>query len=392
MNSFTSTSSSNSGGSAISFGRPRPSIHQSFDYALAVGKQRSSCALLRSYSEELSETMTPDETRPSVSRRNSWANAKNLSATTDLDSTDSSSFDASSYLFPLCQLFEVDHRLRNLNLTTIRSLEPLTSGSNSELFRGEYQGRPVVVKMVSERESQNEIALLEFDMELELLQRCSHPNIMGFIGAGAVPRRFIVLDHLSGGTLSDRLLEGGGSRSPPNLADTLNIGIQLADALDYLHHRFHPQACIIHRDVKPENIGFSSNGSIVLFDFGLSACVRKFHSSISKYEMSGCTGSLRYMAPEVALGIAYNHKVDVYSYAMVIWQTASGKIPFNGASKSDYVRYVVHGGMRPLISPRWPTTFGDVLSRAWDQNIDIRPEFSEIQSTFQDLLDELNIP
>lgn len=319
------------------------------------------------------------------SRRNSWANERP-------DSLGCESGYAPGYLFPLHLLGEVDQQARRMDTAHLGPLVPFASGSNSELFKGELFNRPIVVKMVSEAESVDELALLEFDTELELLQRCSHPNILGLLGAGDVPRRFLVLEYLSGGTLSERLLQHSSvtertlNRVRPNLYETLKIGIQLADALDYLHYRFHPQACIIHRDVKPENIGFSSSGSIVLFDFGLSACVRRFHHSHSKYEMSGGTGSLRYMAPEVALGMAYNHKVDVYSYAILMWQTATGKIPFNGASKHDYMKYVVHGGIRPPLFQLWPELFNSTLSRAWDSNADIRPEFSEILSSFKNLI------
>ena len=81
--------------------------------------------------------------------------------------------------------------------------------------------------------------------------------------------------------------------------------------MDYLHSRCHPGASIIHRDLKPDNVGFSADGTLKLFDLGLCTCVRTIVDD-QPYAMTGCTGSLRYMAPEVTLRLPYTEKVDVY--------------------------------------------------------------------------------
>ena len=82
--------------------------------------------------------------------------------------------------------------------------------------------------------------------------------------------------------------------------------------------------------MKPDNVGFTAEGDLKLFDFGLVTCVRSRQDSKTCYEMTGYTGSLRYMAPEVALRLPYNEKVDVYSYGIMVWQMARDRVPFKG--------------------------------------------------------------
>ena len=85
------------------------------------------------------------------------------------------------------------------------------------------------------------------------------------------------------------------------LMEVLRIAKDLADGLDYCHNTMDRDAMIIHRDLKPENLGLSADGRLKLFDFGLCRCVQKRTSENDAYEMTGNTGSLRYMAPEVVL-------------------------------------------------------------------------------------------
>lgn len=116
------------------------------------------------------------------------------------------------------------------------------------------------------------------------------------------------------------------SRSTFTLQEVLKIAKDLAEALDYIHTQVHRDAMIIHRDLKPENLGLSADGRLKLFDFGLCRCVQKRTSENDAYEMTGNTGSLRYMAPEVVLNRGYNEKVDVFSFAVVMWTIAREKV------------------------------------------------------------------
>ena len=141
-------------------------------------------------------------------------------------------------------------------------------------------------------------------------------------------------------------------------------------------------------DLKPDNIGFAADGSIKLFDFGLCTCVRTRGSLGQSYAMTGNTGSLRYMAPEVAREEPYTEKVDVYSYSIILWQMAKDKVPYSGMSKSDFMKKVVYGGQRPKIDKSWPLPFADMLRACWSDKHTHRPSFKVIVETLDELLSE----
>lgn len=103
-------------------------------------------------------------------------------------------------------------------------------------------------------------------------------------------------------------------------------------------------------DLKPHNVGFTADGTLKLFDFGLAACVHKKHLSTDAYIMTGYTGTVAYMAPEVALRQPYNEKVGVYSFGILLWQVVSGKTPFAGMDKEQFMQKVVLGSQRPSLS------------------------------------------
>jgi len=143
------------------------------------------------------------------------------------------------------------------------------------------------------------------------------------------------------------------------LAERLDALTDVASALKYLHANN-----IIFRDVKPDNIGFyrknRGNGFeeiTKVFDFGLckevKARYRKSHPAYPSevtYKLTGCTGSRRYMAPEVCFSDPYNSKSDVFSFGMLLYQVASFVLPFDGFSMGKHEREVLRGGLRPDVT------------------------------------------
>jgi serine/threonine protein kinase len=216
-----------------------------------------------------------------------------------------------------------------------------------------------------------------------VLSRIRHPNIVRFLGSGKSPRKFLVLELLSGGSLSHALGLRSDSRNQTwerrfSFLETLDFALSLAQALKYLHHDWSPSVHIIHRDLKPDNIGFAADGRVKLFDFGLCASVRAQRERTEQYRLTGNTGTLRYMAPEVVLGRSYHHSVDVYSFGILIWQVASGKVPFRDMGKKTYFDRVVVGGQRPRIDTRWPLAFAHLLRQCWHEDKHARPSFVTI--------------
>ena len=142
-------------------------------------------------------------------------------------------------------------------------------------------------------------------------------------------------------------------------------------------------------DLKPDNVGFTVDGELKLFDFGLCTCVRQREKSCFGYEMTGNTGSLRYMAPEVALRQTYSEKVDVYSFGIMLWQMATDTIPFKGLSRDDFMKTVVRGGDRPPIRFLWPSSFKMLLKSCWAADSRLRPSFESVLLSLEKMLKNL---
>ena len=172
--------------------------------------------------------------------------------------------------------------------------------------------QPVVIKVIKKDSMDSVVAKIEFEIEIDILTRLSHRNIIRILGRGQQKGRiFIVLEQLQ--SVGLRMT----NRTPFTSNRTilhhgLQICTQLADALNYLHQHVSGNAMILHRDLKIDNIGIGMDNNIKLFDFGLSKCIRKSVSSNEVFAMSGGTGTLRYMAPEVALNLPYNEKAGKF--------------------------------------------------------------------------------
>lgn len=126
------------------------------------------------------------------------------------------------------------------------------------------------------------------------------------------------------------------------------------------------------------------DGNLKLFDFGLAKELRNSDRKRNGlYKLTGMTGAVRYMAPEVGLGKPYNLKVDVYSWAMIMWFILALEPPF-GFYTEDMIRdRVFLRGSRPAIFDSWSPQICDLLKRGWCPDISVRPNFKEIVSVLK---------
>jgi len=187
-------------------------------------------------------------------------------------------------------------------------------------------------------------------------------------GSLCAPNSFLILDRLYD-TLLDRLgqwekrshkwvvnlLDFRKIKERSFFAERLTVAYDIASALEYLHDRN-----VIYRDLKPDNIGFDVRGDAKLFDFGLAT---EFDASkvMGSYRLTGNTGTMRYMAPEVALSQGYTEKADVYSFGIVLWQVVALETPHGEVSDDAIYRKVIHCGARPKIDGKWPSILRRLL-------------------------------
>lgn len=291
------------------------------------------------------------------------------------------------FSFPIAQIPAHVKVIGHLTLSDFSEVRHLADGSNANVYIAKYNDETVVIKQIKESAVSDEVAEHEFDVEYGLLARVNHPNIIKVIGSGTVGvRKFIVLQYLGGGTMRNKFDAAADARkksyfggsSTFSFPEVLDYARQLASALSYLHSDVYPGAMFIHRDLKPDNIAFLEDGTLVLFDLGLTTVVRQGATADVTYQMTGNTGSLRYMAPEVVLDLPYNEKVDQYSYGVILWQMAKDAVPYDGASRASYIKYACKCAERPLVPRTWPAEFKALLHACWHADLHERPSFKDI--------------
>ena len=126
-------------------------------------------------------------------------------------------------------------------------------------------------------------------------------------------------------------------------------------------------------------------GDVKIFDFGLAKELNATNRlNDDTYQLSGNTGSLRYMAPEVASEKPYNQKVDVYSFGILLWQMITLETPFRGYDVKMHSKLVVQEGSRPKIPTSLPSTISKLIENCWHSDYTRRPEFQDVAEVLRD--------
>ncbi len=149
---------------------------------------------------------------------------------------------------------------------------------------------------------------------------------------------------------------------------------------------------VIHRDLKPDNLVFSSNDTIKIIDFGLGKVIKRaYRVKSAMYKMTGGTGSLRYMAPEVASHREYNEKVDVYSLCLILWEMLVCTKPFHSLKRADFYERVIDRAERPDLSIlQCPEALIILMKKSWHHDPHVRHSAREMLATLQVIAEEEN--
>lgn len=240
--------------------------------------------------------------------------------------------------------------------------------------------------------------VMDLAIETRFLAVIRHPNIIKMRAVSSIdPYRdnyFIVLDRLYD-TLTERVVawkeskkkttgfhrvrDLKGDKKKALWIDRVLVAHDICSALRYLHRNN-----IVYRDLKPDNIGFDVRGDVKLFDFGLAKeLVSEDKMDGEVYSLSGNTGSLRYMAPEVAKELPYNTSVDVYSFTILLWQICSLDTPFAGCNVKSHSKRVVQGGLRPEINQNWSKALKLLMTNGWAEDMNKRPTCCEVMDVLR---------
>jgi serine/threonine protein kinase len=173
---------------------------------------------------------------------------------------------------------------------------------------------------------------------------------------------------MAGGNLYDLLHKTGMKMST---ALVVKLALDLAVGLLHLH-----SLTILHRDLTSLNILLDEMGNIKISDFGLSR--EKTQEGSMTMTLGGICNP-RWRPPEITKNIGhYSEKVDVYSFALVVWEILTGELPFSNLDGPQAAAQVAYTGLRPVIPPTCPAPLRNLLQRCWADDAKLRPDFKEI--------------
>ncbi|XP_021285688.1 serine/threonine-protein kinase STY46 [Herrania umbratica] len=251
----------------------------------------------------------------------------------------------------------------------------VASGSYGDLYKGTYCTQEVAIKILKPERINTDMQK-EFAQEVFIMRKVRHKNVVQFIGACTKPPSLcIVTEFMSGGSVYDYLHKQKGVFKLPTL---LKVAIDVSKGMNYLH-----QNNIIHRDLKAANLLMDENEVVKVADFGVARV--KAQSGV----MTAETGTYRWMAPEVIEHKPYDHKADVFSFGIVLWELLTGKLPYEYLTPLQAAVGVVQKGLRPTIPKNINPKLTELLERCWQQDPTLRPDFSEIIEILRQIAKEV---
>jgi eukaryotic-like serine/threonine-protein kinase len=262
-------------------------------------------------------------------------------------------------------------------------LEKLADGGMGVVYKAEDTrlGRKAALKFLPEGFSKDGATLERFQREARAASALNHPNICTIYGIdvvndGAETIPFIAMELLEGQTLKGRINE-----RPLPLPEVLDLGIQIADALDAAHSKG-----IIHRDIKPANIFVTSRGQAKLLDFGLAelasenvgadagfSAARTETAGVLQPGLGPVEGTVAYMSPEQVRGEKLDARSDLFSFGAVLFEMASGQQAFTGNTAGIIMEAILNRApARRTGNSELPAEFEMILAKALEKDREMR--------------------
>jgi serine/threonine protein kinase len=274
-------------------------------------------------------------------------------------------------------------------------VSPLGAGGMGEVFRAKDTklGREVAIKVVLERFIADRERLMRFEREARALAALNHPNIAALYGMEEDGgRHFLVMELVPGLTLGERLAAG-----PLPLEAAIAVARQMADALEAAHEKG-----IVHRDLKPANVKITPDDVVKVLDFGLATAADRDRPESTDSLANSPTltamgtnagmilGTASYMSPEQARGLAADHRSDIFSFGVVLYEMLAGRQPFGGDTVSDVLASVLAREPDPsFLPPDLAPRLSELLRRClekhpkkrWQAIGDVRHELDVIATS-----------
>ena len=302
----------------------------------------------------------------------------------------------------------IDGNLIGNRVLHYRVIAPLGGGGMGVVYRAEdlKLGRPVALKFLPDELASDPVALKRLKHEARAASALNHPNICTIYAVeeyGGKP--FIAMELLEGQTLRELIAEQGpsqgGDADKARVQTILNIGVQVAKALEAAHEK-----SIIHRDIKPANIFVTAHGQVKILDFGLAKLQqsgtldeppptpseqtqgKEYASHLTLTRTGIKVGTAGYMSPEQVRGEQLDGRSDLFSFGLVLYEMATGRQAFSGATAvavHDAILHTTPVDVREL-SPETPARLAAIIHKALEKDREQRYKTaSELGVDLEDL-------
>ena len=252
-------------------------------------------------------------------------------------------------------------------------IEQIGVGGFAEVWLAKDRSNGKLVAYKKIRQVLDEKMTAAFIREITTMAQADHPFFLKLLGFSKKPPLVIISEYIHNSSLY-KFRQSKSKRAMLTPTVRTQIAMGVAHAMAFLH-----QHGIIHRDLKSMNVLLDDNLLPKLCDFG----VARFYNGVSDEPMTQSAGTPNWMAPEMQKNAAYGPEVDVYSYAMLMYELVTDDIPWRDVSPLNVMRIVVVQRMRPKLPPNLDPSLKELIKMCWADNPQERPTFREIYKMFK---------